>query len=212
MRRFRVGMAFLAAAFLSTMTTGGGSATEISTGGFSFSDELGGFRLISASGSGSPGDPVVVVEEIEEVAPVTLIIRRSSGSVGAPIGFLQLTLVKVVVNRSNRVWAGFELELQEILRRPSVYGDGLSFNQTGAAPPDVASDSFAADNRLFEPYDRIHFQNGHVDPGATVQFRLIITDPTPLREFYLVQDPKLLSVERERSTNFADARSADPGQ
>jgi hypothetical protein len=170
------------------------SAAEIFAGGFSFSDELGGFRLVSASGAGTPGDPVVVVEEIDDVAPVTLVIRRDLRRGGPPIGFLRFSLVKVVVNRSNRVWAGFEVELQEILKQPSVYADGLSFNQTGAAPPDVASDSFAADNRLFEPYDRIHFQNGHVDPQETVQFKLVITDPTPLNEFYLVQDPKLLSA------------------
>jgi hypothetical protein len=169
------------------------SAAGILAGGFSFSDELGGFRLVAASGAGTPGDPVVVVEEIHDVAPVTLVIRRDL-SRGPPIGFLRLSLVKVVVNRSNRVWAGFEVELQEILKRPSVYSDGLSFNQTGAAPPDVASDSFAADNRLFEPYDRIHFQNGHVNPEETAQFKLVITDPTPLGEFYLVQDPKLLSA------------------
>ncbi len=49
-------------------------------------------------------------------------------------------------------------------------------------------------NRLFEPYDRIRFENGHVDPEATAEFRVTITDPTPIPEFYLVQDPKLLSA------------------
>ena len=98
------------------------------------------------------------------------------------------------MNRSERVWGGFEVALQEILRRPSTYGDGLSFNQYGAQAPDVASDSFADNNRLFEPDDRIRFENGHVDPEATARFRITITDPTPIAEFYLVQDPQLLSA------------------
>jgi hypothetical protein len=170
-------------------------ATELSTGGYSFSDELGGFRLLSAKGVGTAKNPIVVVEEIEEVAPVTLVIRRHSEMLRpGQEGYAPLTLVKVVVNRSIRVWAGFELELQEILKRPSTYGDGLSFNQFGAKAADVTSDSFADNNRLFEPYDRIRFERGHVDPGARAQFRVTITDPTPVSTFYLVQDPKLLSA------------------
>ena len=56
------------------------SAAEFAAGGYSFSDELGGFRLLSASGTGTPDDPIVVVEEIAEAAPVVLVIRRLSGS------------------------------------------------------------------------------------------------------------------------------------
>jgi hypothetical protein len=195
MRSARVRVELTTAVLIAAVISSGGTAAaEFSAGGYTFSDELGGFRLLAASGSGTADDPVVVVEEIDEVAPITLVIRRKPISDDVPIGFLQLTLMKVVINRSDRVWAGFEVELQEVLRQPSVYGDGLSFNQTGASPPDVASDSFAADNRLFEPYDRIHFQNGHVDPEGTAQFKLVITDPTPIPEFYLVQDPKLLSA------------------
>jgi hypothetical protein len=87
------------------------------------------------------------------------------------------------------------MELQELLRKPSVYADGLSFKQFAALPPDVASDSFAQNERRFEPYDRIEFLNGHVDPEAAVEFKITITDPTPIPEFYLVQDPKLLAAE-----------------
>jgi hypothetical protein len=170
-------------------------AGEFVAGSFSFSDELGGFRIISVSGQGTSRDPVVIVEEIEEAAPVTLVIRRHF-DINDPLrpGYAPLVIEKVVINRSVRVWAGFELELQEKLRQPSVYGDGLSFNQFGAAPPDVTTDAFTDHERLYEPYDRIRFSNGHVDPDAEVRFRFIITDPTPLLEFYLVQDPKLLSA------------------
>jgi len=183
-------------------------AAEFFAGGYSFSDELGGFRLLAASGSGTARDPVIVVEEFYEAAPVTLIIRRHDPTtLGLRTGQPSLTLVKNVVNRSRRVWAGFEVELQEILRKPSVYGDGLSFNQFGAQAPDVSSDSFAENNRVFEPYDRIQFQSGFVDPEATARFRITITDPTPVREFYLVQDPKLLSAERDGAWRALAARS-----
>ena len=168
-------------------------AAEFSAGGYSFSDELGGFRLLSASGLGTPADPIVLAEEIDEVAAVTLVVRRLAGAEPRVL-LTQLTLVKAIANRSERVWAGFEISLQEILGRPSSYEDGLSFNQFAAQPPDVASDSFAENNRSFEPADRIRFQKGHVDPGATAHFKVTITDPTPVAKFYLVQDPQLLSA------------------
>ncbi|HWT30002.1 MAG TPA: hypothetical protein VN240_03140, partial [Propylenella sp.] len=41
-------------------------AVEFYAGGYSFSDELGGFVLKSALGSDTARDPVVIIEEIEE--------------------------------------------------------------------------------------------------------------------------------------------------
>jgi hypothetical protein len=161
---------------------------------------------MSASGRGTPADPVVLVEEILDAAPVTLVIRRLpvARTAGQSV---QLILLKQVVNRSQRIWGGFEVALQEVLKRPSTYADGLSFNQYGAEAPDVASDSFADNRRIFEPDDRIRFERGHVDPGATGRFRITITDPTPVREFYLVQDPQLLSAEGPpRRRDFAGIR------
>jgi hypothetical protein len=186
-------------------------AAEFTAGAYSFSDELGGFRLLSATGSGSEADPVVLQEVFDEATPATLVIRRKTSRLGGA-AFASLTLVKVVANRSGRVWAGFELELQERRRRPSSYEDGLSFNQLGAQTPDVSSDSFGTNERLFEPSDRIRYGEGHVDPDATVTFRVTITDPTPVLEFYLVQDPKLLSAglpERSRFAQAAQPYSAD---
>jgi hypothetical protein len=54
---------------------------------------------------------------------------------------------------------------------------------------------------LFEPRDRIRFEGGFVDPEATARFRMTITDPTPDMEFYIVQDPKLLSASRPLGGN-----------
>lgn len=182
-----------ALATIAYLPASSGLATELTAGVYSFSDELGGFRLLSARGSGTEADPVHIVEEISEVAPVTLVIRNHAFDGGRS---MNLTLVKHVVNRSVRVWAAFEMELQEIPRRPSVYGDGLSFKQFDIVGSDVTSDAFAQNERRFEPYDRIEFLNGHVDPGATVEFKITLTDPTPTPEFYLVQDPKLLAAQR----------------
>lgn len=195
--------AMLAAALFGAPT----DAAEFSTGGYSFSDELGGFRLLSASGTGTADDPIVVREELIDVAPVTLVIRLQDPQ-RRWIGQSQLTLVKEVVNRSRRVWGGFELELQEVLGKPSDYGDGLSFKQFAAEPPDVASDTFMKNDRLFEPADRIEFHDGSVDPDAAASFRVTITDPTPVKEYYLVQDPKLLSVSLPPARNFASLPSA----
>lgn len=188
----------------SSLAASDAGAAEFSAGAFSFSDELGGFRLISARGVGTPADPVVIVEEIDEAAPVTLVIRRRPRRALASYdSYASLTLIKIVVNRSLRVWAGFEVELQEILRKPSVYGDGLSFKQFGSRPPDASSNAFADNDRQFEPYDRIRFENGFVDPEATARFKLTITDPTPVPEFYLVQDPQLLSAQLSNGRAFA---------
>jgi hypothetical protein len=199
----------LAFAVCSSGATSRCAATELFVGNYSFSDELGGFRLISASGAGTATDPVVVEEEIIEVAPITLVIRNHKiGGGGLQAVESQLVLIKRVRNVSNRVWAAFEMELQEIPKKPSTYGDGLSFKQFAALPPDVSSDSFADNDRQFEPSDSIQFVNGHVDPGALAEFKVTITDPTPIGEFYLVQDPKLLAAELPMpSRSFAAVRN-----
>jgi hypothetical protein len=183
----------------------GCQATEIRAGDYSFSDELGGFRLLSAKGTGTASDPVVVEEELQDVAAVTLVVRRIQSVAAGPRRelYAPLSLVKAVTNKSVRVWAGFEIELQEILKRPSVYSDGLSFSQYAAQQADVSSDSFAENEREFEPYDRIRFTSGHVDPGATARFKVTITDPTPVSPFYIVQEPKLLSAGLDSGPSFA---------
>lgn len=183
----------LAASFAAGGTAFGlaAHAGELFAGGYSFSDELGGFRLVSASGSGTTVDPIVLVEELPGIDPVILVIRRQDVAASQ----MQMTMVKQVFNKSNRIWAGFEIELQEILKKPSVYSDGLSFKQFAAEQSDVESDSFALNERRFEPYDRIAFQGGSVDPDASARFRFTITDPTPVPVFYLLQDPNLLSAE-----------------
>ncbi len=183
-------------ALLLALPAGADGATW-EVGGFTFSDELGGFRMISVSGAGTANDPLVIVEEFEDLRPVTLVIRkqRVQPPKGAAItgqSFVNMAVIKVVINASKRVWGGFDLELQEILKEPSPYGDGLSFDQMRGFDEVVTSDSFASSRQVYEPYDRVRFQDGSVDPGATVRFSFRITDPTPVGEFYLLQEPRLL--------------------
>jgi len=175
-----------------------GAAEEFTAGGLEFSDELGGFRLISVSGSGSLSDPIVVVEEITHVGPIVLIIRGQQMIVledrpPRKAAFVNLAVIKVVINATRRVWTAFDLELQEELRKPSPYEDGLSFDQLGSFSDEpFASDSFSLAHRMPEPYDRVQFYDGSVDPGEAVRFNLFITDPTPALEFYLLQEPHLI--------------------
>ena len=173
------------------------SAEVFSAGGLTFSDELGGFRLISVTGSGSLLDPIVIVEETLDVGEAVLVIRgheepSADGAEIRPPAFLSIAVTKIVLNRTDQAWAGFDMELREVLDAPSPYGDGLSFDQMRSFDRPLDSDTFAAWSRVDEPYDRVRFYGGTVDSGASVWFKFHITDPTTTREFYLIQRPQYL--------------------
>jgi hypothetical protein len=173
-------------------------------GSFRFSDELGGFEILSVTGTGSQSDPVVVTERFTNPEPGTLVIRLGPG---AASDFVRLAIIIVVVNHSRRTWVGFDLELQEELNQPSVYVDGLSFDQMHVFADRVfGSDRFTVFSDLTEPYDRVRFEGGHVDHGERVQMRFFITDVTPKRTFYLLQEPQFLSagLPPERSPEAVD--------
>ena len=189
-------------------------AESFTAGGLEFSDELGGFHLISVTGSGSLSDPIVVVEEITQVEPVVLVIRGEQMITvdDAPprkAAFINLAVIKVAINGTDQVWTAFDLELEEELGKPSPYEDGLSFDQLGSFSDEpFASDSFALTRRMPEPYDRVQFYDGSVDPGAAARFNLFITDPTPDLEFYLLQEPHLIIAARPGpALRLADARA-----
>lgn len=166
-------------------------------GAYSFSDELGGFRILSATGAGTRTDPIVVTEELETADPVTLTIRAAMpiqpfGTAGNyATGFLPLKIV--ARNNSGDAWIEFEFELQPIMNRPSDYGDGLSFDQAQREDKMIKSDSFAEFKRDFEPYDRLLFRKGKVDPLKTASFSFLITDFSPKDRFYLVEEPRVPS-------------------
>ncbi|RUZ70946.1 hypothetical protein EN943_35220 [Mesorhizobium sp. M7A.F.Ca.US.006.01.1.1] len=164
-------------------------------GAYSFSDELGGFRITGASGIGTKDDPFVITEELNSSTPVTLTIRTTKpiqafGKAGEFANGMMYMRIEVL-NNSGQAWIEFQFELQEILNQPSVFGDGLSFDQRNKTPDNILSSNFADFDRDFEPYDRLLFRNGKVDPLKTARFEFLMTDYTPRWTFYLVQDPRI---------------------
>jgi hypothetical protein len=166
-------------------------------GAYSFSDELGGFRIVGASGNGTKENPIVIREEIDSASPVTMVIRTVrpirpfdySGLYAN--GFLHIRIE--VLNNSKLPWIEFEFELQEHLGKASVFGDGLSFDQRRSESGNIWSESFQKYSRAFEPYDRLLFREGTIDHLRSASFNFMITDYTPRWEFYLVQDPRIPS-------------------
>lgn len=167
-------------------------------GPYTFSDELGGFEITGVSGKGTQNDPIVISEEFQSATPVTLTIRARreirpfdpSGDYVNGILYMRIE----ALNNSGHPWIEFEFELQEILDRPSVFGDGLSFDQRNKSPTNIISSNFAKFDRDFEPYDRLLFTVGQADPLASVSFQFLVTDYTPRWTFYLVQDPRIPST------------------
>jgi hypothetical protein len=164
-------------------------------GAYSFSDELGGFRLLSANGKGTADDPYVLVQEFESASPVTMVIRATKpirpfdNSGRFANGFLSLRLE--VLNNSRLPWIEFGFELQERLGEASVFGDGLSFDQRITNSSSISSDRFDAFSRNFEPYDRLLFREGTVNDREVASFDFLITDFTPRWQFFLVMDPRI---------------------
>ncbi len=169
--------------------------------GFSFSDELGGFVILGVSGNGSHTNPFVIDEEITQTGPAVLIIRRTFSG-GETRGWHQnarrerIHIVKSIINKTAKVWSGFQLELRQHPDWPSSLEDGLSFDQIWQQKDDVSSTRFERKQRLFEPADRIKFDQGHVNPGELLKLAVPVTDPTPTSEFYLIQLPEFLVAER----------------
>lgn len=167
------------------------------SGAYSFSDELGGFRITGVSGTGTKKDPFVISEEMNSATPVILTIRTirpirpfdSSGLYAN--GFLHLRIE--ILNNSKLPWIEFEFELQERLHQPSLFGDGLSFDQRRTDGANIASTTFKEYSRDFEPYDRLLFRDGKVDHLDTASFEFLVSDFTPRWEFFIVQDPRIPS-------------------
>lgn len=167
-------------------------------GAYLYSDELGGFLIREASGSGAIDDPTVIVQEMVSATPVTIVIRaigvvrpRIFDSGVVPNGFIHMRVI--VLNNSGLPWVEFEFELQEDEGEASRLGDGLSFDQRRTDSEHIASDRYDSFSREYEPYDRIRFSDGHVDPLETATFDFLITDFTPVSQFYLVLDPRIPS-------------------
>ena len=175
-----------------------GAATAAETwtaGGLTFSDEPGGVRLLAASGTGTRTDPIVLVEEIIGSGPAVLEIRNGRTGdldVSPATGFLTLSVVKIIVNRGPWHWAGFDLELMSAPDQPSVYSDGLSFDQPQTMQRIARADRFLQTVQEDEPFDRIRFDGGQVGPAEYLRLDFDIVDVNGTRVFYLVQRPIVL--------------------
>jgi hypothetical protein len=163
-------------------------------GAYSYSDELGGFRIRSVTGSGTREDPVEIAQEFEKASAALLVIRAErpirlhSTSPEFANGMIHVRIV--VFNNSGLPWTGFEFELQELKGEPSTFGDGLSFDQRRTDGENLSSTAFRKYNRDYEPYDRVFFSDGFIDPLKSGVFEMFLTDFTPKRTFYLKQDPQ----------------------
>ncbi len=177
------------AGVLLALTFGQAAAEPIDLDGVVFSDELGGFRLVSASGAGTSDDPYVIVEEIHGTGPAVLVVRGAGGRRNWGYGGPRLSfyLRKVVQNESGIVWNRYNLELREDVNKTSDYYDGLSFDQTHSAPRPFRSDRFPEVQENQEPHDSLYFTGAIIGPGQRVSMDVVITDPTPTVEFYLRQ-------------------------
>jgi hypothetical protein len=196
------------------LVSGDLAAGTWTAGGLTFSDGPGGARLLGASGTGAPDDPIVLVEEIVGPGPATLEVRNGRTGhleVSPAIGFLTLSVVKIVINRGPWRWAGFDLELMTGPGRPSVYADGLSFDQPRTFRRIAKADRFRQTVQEDEPFDRIRFDRGQVDPSEYLRLDFDILDANGTAVFYLVQRPViLLAWDLPPLEHELAAFSADP--
>lgn len=187
-------------------------AETLSSAGVSFSDQLGGFRILSVSGSGSFDDPFVVTEEITGPQEAILVVTGLGATFGNRVGTHHLTgfaLKKIVINRTADVWNLFEMELRETLDHQSPYGDGLSFGQASEVGRPFTSSVFGYNNEVEEPYDSVAFRDGTVRPGEAVSFSLIVTDTSPVSPFMLLQQPTRIVAGDVRAPQSARSAAGD---
>jgi hypothetical protein len=181
----------IVAALMSLTLIGAGPADDGRwyAGSYSFSDELGGFRIVGVRGTGTRDDPIEIDQELYSAMPVTLVIRATK----PPKTMAAFHLRIITANKSGLGWIGFDFDLQEILGKPSDFFDGLSFDQIDPDPSVVSSDRFNHFVSQFESFDRLSFDQGHVDPSDRAAFGFFVTDVTPVPKFYLVEDPRVPS-------------------
>jgi hypothetical protein len=185
------------------------------TSGLSFSDELGGARLLAASGKGTLSDPIILVEEITGTGPAILMVRNvrpGHSNVSPAVGFLSLSIVNVIVNRGPWRWAGFDLELRTTPDQPSVYTDGLSFDQPQTLHRMAKADRFAQTRQEDEPFDRIRFDGGNVDPRDDLRLDFDILDANGRAVFYLVQQPIILLAWNDPRPTVQQMAALDQGR
>lgn len=214
MRRLRLVLGLAALASLLPGVPATVSAAPISHQGLIFSDELGGFDLVSVSGSGTLEDPLTVVERVTGDRAITLTIRNFGRDFGNRIGSQHVAafaMKKIVINQSDRVWRNYQMELREVTTRHSPYGDGLSFGQNSYIGTNYTKSNFPNLQRFDEPEDTLGFSGVDIAPGERAEFSFIVSDMSPVSVFYLVQIPlQPLSQTKPIGTNPTEWASTIP--
>ncbi|MDQ7247686.1 hypothetical protein [Dongia sedimenti] len=180
-------------AILLLAAAGAAVADPVTVEGITFSDEKGNFRLVSVSGKGSIEDPFVVKEEVTGPNDPILVIKGFTRDFGNRVGTQHtaaFAMIKIVVNKTDRAWQGYQIELREIENRSSTYEDGLSFGQASVVADQYVNSSLPHSQRLDEPEDALGFGGESIPPGGEATFRFIISDMSPLYRFFLVQRPQ----------------------
>jgi hypothetical protein len=181
----------LVSLLLAALSAGAVEARPFTLEGLTFSDELGDFEILSASGSGTLDDPFVIVEAVTGPEPVLVIAGLSAGFANR-VGSHHMTgfaLRKVAVNRTDFIWMSYNLELRQSEEAHSPYGDGLSFGQASDTGRPFVSSPFLTSVITDEPADTVVFTDGSVGPEESAIFDMIITDTSPVGRFLLLQAP-----------------------
>jgi hypothetical protein len=178
------------AAFAAIAIPSGGLAGPRTIDGVIFTEASSNVRLVDVSGTGTLGDPFVLVEEINGPGDAIIAIDVQSVEFGSRVATFHrvgFALVKVVINQTQDTWRFFNIELETTLGSGSDYYDGLSFGQEAKVNRPFASDRFGSVEDIIEPRDVLRFREGVVKPGDRATFRLAVTHTGPTPMFYLVQ-------------------------
>jgi len=207
----------IVASCLSALVSSRARAVDLMDQGLDFSDERGGFRLVSVTGTGTVADPITVTEEVTGPNDPILIIRGFSAAFGNRIASFHtaaFAMRKIVINRTDKTWRSYRVELREVETRHSDYSDGLSFGQSASVSDDFTGSSvFASAQRINEPEDSITFSNGVVPPGGKAVIQFVVSDMSPIHQFYLFQEPaepisQLETPPAPTRSSVADRREA----
>lgn len=179
--------------------------------GVVFTEASSNVQLLDLTGSGTLGDPFVLVEAITGAGDAVVAIDVSSIEFGSRVATFHrvgFALVKVVINRTKDTWRFFNIELEPTLGSGSDYYDGLSFGQEAKVNRPFRSDRFASVEDIIEPRDVVRFREGEVRPGEQATFRLAVTHTGPTPKFYLVQHMRRPVSVRETPLHLSALREA----
>ena len=138
-------------------------------------------------------------------------VRPGHSNVSPAVGFLSLSIVNVIVNRGPWRWTGFDLA-QDHPDQPSVYTDGLSFDQPQTFHRMAKADRFQQTWQEDEPFDRIRFDGGSVDPRDDLRLDFDILDANGRGVFYLVQRPIILIARNDLPPAAQQMAALDQGR